>query len=579
MKNLIQQLIKVSPLFICISTTGISFNTAAQTIIEKPSVQRYGAAFGKIVVQHAGDTLVSSSSDTVLKSGEFLRDGNSESQGSVYLFQNGNATPKAVYQFPGSANHNKKLGAKIALSNKWLAFTEGNVDETNVNVPARVFIVGRDGNNQWRTCPASPGTSTEIGVGVDCTNQFDINGVENRGRPLKSIEFAHLTAKAEHNHNIAISDNYLVMADIKGGEIITYRYDASQNTWKEDLKLNVPDYLKLGTAIAIEGDRLAMSAPGVSGFFTFKRNTTLPESAWTGKWTADTSITNSGHVLDMNSNRIIVGGTASDNVSGTLSFYNFDTSGNLIFNHTLTTPVPPVSVALFSDTAVAAFEIAEPTAISYKLNSSVGRWQEFERIPRSIVPADPKGRAFFTRSADLHSGVIALGWDNWSSSSLDRPGAVVLRNFTPNCKSPSNLVPNCSYDIPTATNWSLTAYNGASAWVNYNGNQMLTTINNAGSDFWHVQARTSVSVTAGTYTLRFNAKATSARSIQINLGHRGGTWQSYAQQTVNLTNTMQTFTLTLPNIPTDINSVLDFNLGKSSISAVTLDEVSLVKNL
>ncbi len=261
------------------------------------------------------------------------------------------------------------------------------------------------------------------------------------------------------------------------------------------------------------------------------------------------------------------------------NIYNFDTNGNLSFHQMVPTAVPPVSVALFNDTAVAGFEFAATTAISYKLNSSVNQWQEFERIPRSIVPADPRGNSFFTRTVDIHSGIIALGWDNWSTANLERPGAIVLKNAIPTCKSASNLVPNCTFDIPTATNWSLTAYNGANAWVSYNGNQMLTNINNAGSEFWHVQARTAVNLTAGTYTLRFNAKAASPRSIQVNLGHYGGSWQSYAQRTVNLTNTMQTFTLTLPNIPTDINSVLDFNLGKTGTSAVTLDEVSLVKNL
>ncbi|MES2823720.1 MAG: carbohydrate binding domain-containing protein [Pseudomonadota bacterium] len=585
-----RQMLKTSVMCACITSALISFNANAQLLIPKPGPITTNTEFGSAIAQYENITVTGTTQDRILLAGELPVDtqGNdNREQGSVYVFENANPTPKVVYQFPGAVNRFRGLGSRVAISNKWLAFVE--LKRRDNSLPAKAYIVGKDNNNQWRTClPANSPANTL----VDCTQYVAANGGQNNNPVLKSIDLPFSSSGLEKNaltQNIAISDNYLVLANADASMATVYRYDSNQNKWIQEWTFDGPDDMKFGAAIAIEGDRLAISAPGhLSGrgaFFTLKRNSSLQTWDWTGGWISDINIKNFGQALDMRANRIVAGGNAgtSDNPSGTLSFYNFDTGGNLYFQQMLTTQYEPKNAALYENTAAAAFDSRNFIAgKTYKLNPALNQWQEFETIPQSIVPADVAGLLFSTREIELYKNTLVMGWMTYhlpiANSGL--VGALVLKDFVPstNCKSVSNLVPNCSFDIPTATNWSLTAYNGANAWVNYSGNQMLNTINNAGSEFWHVQARTAVNLTVGTYTLRFNAKAASARAIQVNLGHYGGSWQSYAQKTVNLTSTMQTFTLTLTNIPTDINSVLDFNLGKTGTSAVTLDEVSLVKN-
>ncbi len=561
-----------------------SFNVAAQVLISKPGPITKDTEFGSAIAQYENYTVVGTMEDRILV-------GNEDpqlygEQGSVYVFENANPTPKTVYQFPGKTNNHKGLGSRVAMSNKWLAFVALE-NRNEASIPAKAYIVGKDSNNQWRTCLPNPTTTL-----VDCTPYVAANGAQNNNPVLKSIDFPVAGTKEGLPQNIAISDNYLVLANINSSTTVVYRYDSNQNKWVQEWSFDGPDDMKFGTAIAIEGDRLAISAPGHldgrGAFFTLKRNSSLQTWDWTGGWSTDINIKNFGRALDMHSNRIVAGGNSGsiDNPAGTLSFYNFDAAGNLYFQQMLTTPYEAWNVALHDKAAVAAFHSFQAVeGMTYILNPTVNQWQQYENILQTVVPADVEGNRFISREVDVYKNTIAMGWMNYHVPQLANSlvGALILKDFIPstNCKSISNIVPNCTFDIPTATNWSLKFYNGANASVNYSGNQMLTTITNAGSDFWHVQARTPVSLAGGSYTLRFNAKATSARSIQVSLGHNGtsdNVWTNYMQRTVNLTSTMQTFTLTLTGITADTKSVLDFNLGKTGTSAVTLDEVSLVKN-
>lgn len=147
---------------------------------------------------------------------------------------------------------------------------------------------------------------------------------------------------------------------------------------------------------------------------------------------------------------------------------------------------------------------------------------------------------------------------------------------------PSNQVPNCSFDVPTATNWSVAGYNGGSVYPTYNGGVLQLHISSPGNLDWHVQAVTPVELTsAGTYTLSFRAKGEAARSININLGHNGSydnNWQSYYNKTIEISESMELYTLVLPNIPSDTLARLDFNAGNHGTADIYLDEVRLTRD-
>jgi hypothetical protein len=184
----------------------------------------------------------------------------------------------------------------------------------------------------------------------------------------------------------------------------------------------------------------------------------------------------------------------------------------------------------------------------------------------------------------LNGNNLSLGWHSYGSD-LDNSliGAFIREkaNLLDACKTPANLVQNCSFDIPTSTAWQLLTWQGASAYPAYANDEMTTTINNAGSDFWHIQARTPVKVkSAGSYTIKFRARSSGARNIVVNLGHNGTTdnnWTSYGRINVPLATTTLDYSYDLPSVPADTNSVLDFNLGNGGTQSVTLDGISLTK--
>lgn len=554
---------------------------AAQVVIQKPGAVKDSAEAGRMVAQYDKVTVIGAMQDTLLKNGETPAFGNPVgSQGAVYVFEDAQATPKATYQFPGNDNYFRQTGARVAASAKWLAFTDTS---TGSGASAHVYIVGKDGSNNWRTCPT--------GIdGIDCSDSVDVNGL-NTGKALKSIEFdpsVSPSAKSYLNQNIAISDNYLVTANVAAGVLDFYRYDTSQNKWIKEWTYDDPvDANKTGSDIAIDGERVVVSAPQYNStmgrFYAFERNASTQQWQLTHTVNGPGSTSNLASSLDFHNTRILarLGPT-------TVAYYRFE-GPDINLKSILNTSHDVVKVSIFNDTAVVSYGGATSNAFgTYKLNTVTNAWGLVQNIPITVVPAGPGNTTLAHRDIDLHQNNIAIGWPgrgalNSSNVVVNNVGAVVLKDFSAsNCKSVINLVPNCSFDIPTATNWSLLTYNGANASPDYSNGELKTTINDDGYDFWHIQARTAVKLaSAGTYTLRFNARADWTRSIVVNLGHNGtsdNNWQSYAQNTVTLSTHMQTYTLTLNSLPQDLNAVLDFNFGNAGNSPVTIDEIYLSRN-
>lgn len=595
--NIPKQLRKNSIIFANLGAALVCLNVAAETQIAKPGEPTLASQFGSRVVQFENYTLASSFQDALRKVNEPAPRAE-ESQGSVHVFENGGTTPKASYQFPGAINAFKQVGTQIAMSKKWIAFTATNVfgQATNNTVamqPAQVFIVGKDANGQWKTCATPAGE-----ILADCTGNVDVNGQANTGKALKSIDFEltdieiangydFQSARNMFNQSIAISDNYLAIANTAKGVVTIYRYDAVQNQWLQDWRYDAPDEEKFGTSMAIEGDRIVISAPGLEGdagrIYTLQRDNVGNFWSWQGLWSnPDPSVKNFGISVDMHSNRVLVGGnTPFGTTKGNLAFFKWGTYG-LVQHNFFATPDPVVSVTLNGTMAGALFLSNLSWASTYRLDTATDKWMESNRtyvdnVSPVLVPQTDGTvfeRYFYPRSMDIHSGNLVFGWPSKPISSVSLVGALVL-NAADSCLWDTNLIKGCNFD--PMKDWSFGLYNGGGGWVNYGNKNMQVNISNPGTQTWHIQARYPLNLTkSGSYILSFKARATAARNLEISLGRNGGAYANYAVKSIPLTTSMQYFSYQLDNIPVDSAARLDFNFGRAGTAQVTVDEVSLI---
>ena len=147
--------------------------------------------------------------------------------------------------------------------------------------------------------------------------------------------------------------------------------------------------------------------------------------------------------------------------------------------------------------------------------------------------------------------------------------------------SPVNIVKNGDFSGGT-TSWNLGAYNGANAWAQVVNGEYVVSTSTQGSASWNIQlTQTGIKLEQGkTYTLSFDARASSNRGIEVNIGMSNSPYSSYSgATTVNVTTTTQRFTKTFTmSGTTDLNARVEFNAGLASptwyLDNVVLIEVS-----
>jgi uncharacterized repeat protein (TIGR02543 family) len=130
-----------------------------------------------------------------------------------------------------------------------------------------------------------------------------------------------------------------------------------------------------------------------------------------------------------------------------------------------------------------------------------------------------------------------------------------------------------------ANYWNLGVYGGWATGAVVNG-EYVTTPTAAGSESWHFQfTQGNLTLEQGkTYTLSFQARAASDRTIEANVGMNASPYTSYMGGfDVSLTTTMQTFTktFTMTDAATTTTARIEFNSGLSAVQW-TLDNVTLV---
>jgi uncharacterized repeat protein (TIGR02543 family) len=141
----------------------------------------------------------------------------------------------------------------------------------------------------------------------------------------------------------------------------------------------------------------------------------------------------------------------------------------------------------------------------------------------------------------------------------------------------TNLLQNGDFSSG-ATSWNFGVYGGAATGAVVGG-EYVTTPTTAGTQSWHFQL-TQGNLTLEqdkTYTLSFQARADSARTVEANVGMSADPYTSYMGGfDVSLTTTMQTFTKTFTMTgATTTTARVEFNSGLSAVQW-TLDNVTLV---
>jgi uncharacterized repeat protein (TIGR03806 family) len=141
------------------------------------------------------------------------------------------------------------------------------------------------------------------------------------------------------------------------------------------------------------------------------------------------------------------------------------------------------------------------------------------------------------------------------------------------CDVAGNRVANCNFSSGLAP-WSLRLNGGGAGTASVVSGELRLDVTNAGSLDWHVQdVQVLGSLPAGSFQLSFDARATAARNLVVNLGEEGDSYASFCQQSVALTTTKQTFVIQCNGLAGDNNVKLDFNVGNAGTASVFVDNV------
>lgn len=571
-----------------LATLAIGFLTLsahAGTVVVKPGLRgTFAPEFARTLARSSTHTIAASQQETIVKPGEAIFGGGTiGSQGAVYLFNDATDAPERVYQYPGNANFMKSVGSRVAISDNFLAFAsvrEG--DDPRFPQPAAIYVVAK-ANGQWPQCPT-------VGGVLDCT---PVTGAFNvfPQQPIVRIPLQRNLHWTEIS--LAVSNNTLAIADNKQSQVWIYRYNATNKTWNQEYFLDDLDDRRFGASLAIDGDMVAVSSTFSNGYDAGQEPgyVRILKRSTSGGWSFSSmsygsfSTGNFGYKLAFNAGSLaVLGGTTSR----ILATYRVGTDGALSTPVITAMPVKPLQIAMSGNTLAVTFEDTVRTLGIYT-RSTAGAgttWTPSKSLDGRLY-ASRNFYGYGYPGADeigLSGDKLSLGWRGFGIDAQNSLIGAFVREKVSEidaCKTPGNLVQNCSFDIPTSTAWSLLTWNGASGSPNYANGEMANTIYWGGSDFWHVQARTKLVIpSAGSYRLSFRIRSTGARSVIVNIGHDGSqdnNWTSYDRFTVPLSSTMQEYSATVPSLPADAKAVLDFNMGNGGTLPVIIDGVSLVK--
>jgi len=611
MNNVKRKHLNLQWLLTCSISALISIGAQAGIVVPKPTPHGSATAspeMGHFLTRVGNYTLAGTPLETIGISGEATPAEPSQQQGVVYLFNGSNATPERVYQFPGLAHTMEYSGFKVAMSNQWAAFASKVYYSSSSPNPVMSYIyIAAKTNGVWASCP------TLNSIPNNCNSSYRDN-YSSISKPLTRIPFGERTEWDQFDESrltVEISDKYLVLADSKKSIVKFYRYDTTSTNWIPEYELDDADYKNVGKSVAIYGDKIAVAQtwadnPTVSNGSVriFQRNTN-------GTWTMQSQVDgnfgtgNFGNNIKMDANTLVVASGATGLPGGStgtrqLIFFALDSMGIATGQYYVATTPNLNKISLSGNTLAVSNYVVNPAVEIYSRNTA-GTTYEWKRTSGlngyfynnlSSYLNIGSGAGGLTGQDDigLVGDDLSLGWRVFNPYPDYRfIGAVVHEKVSllDTCRDPKNLVTNCSFDNVTNTsfnnsasgaNWTLLNNQGGSGSASYTNRQLRISINNPGSDMWHVQARTPVNLSqAVQYKLTFRAKADANRGFVVNIGHNGNqdnNWQSHARVYPYATTEWTDYSYEV-QVPMDANAFLDFNVGNAGTSAVTIDSVSL----
>ncbi|MFP4163866.1 MAG: InlB B-repeat-containing protein [Chitinispirillaceae bacterium] len=242
----------------------------------------------------------------------------------------------------------------------------------------------------------------------------------------------------------------------------------------------------------------------------------------------------------------------------------------------------PLSVTMNSNKTITASFAAQTVSCSL----TVGVQGE-GTVAKSPEAAEYESGSVVELTASPEDGYEFSGWSG-DASGADNPLSFTMENnstvtatFTQKSTTePSaELVVNGDFSSGTDS-WHLGAYSGAAANGSVKNGEYVISSSSAGSAAWNIQlTQTGVKLEKGkTYTVTFEARAASSRSMEVNVGMSSSPWVSYCGAFgADLTTKMQRFSKTfVMEQNSDMDARMEFNAGLAN-STVYIDNVSIVE--
>ncbi|MFP4243001.1 MAG: carbohydrate binding domain-containing protein [Chitinispirillaceae bacterium] len=182
-----------------------------------------------------------------------------------------------------------------------------------------------------------------------------------------------------------------------------------------------------------------------------------------------------------------------------------------------------------------------------------------------------------TLSATPEEGGSFMKWTGDASGSTPTATVTVNRNMNISAlfAAGGNILSNGTFDDGTA-GWDLGQYEDGSATASVQDGACEISIDNGGTEIWHVQLiQNGLTLAEGqTYLFTFEASADAEKEMFVAAGEAGGDYVKYAEETVTLTATTETYSIEFTPSAANINARVEFNMGMDA-GTVTLDNVSI----
>jgi len=127
-----------------------------------------------------------------------------------------------------------------------------------------------------------------------------------------------------------------------------------------------------------------------------------------------------------------------------------------------------------------------------------------------------------------------------------------------------------------STNWLPYNHGNASSIWDFNNNVAKVSINNVGTERWHIQLiqRNIALEQDKMYNISFSARASAARKMNVSMQKQGGNYTTYYKEELDLTTGWQTYNFTFTSATTDLAARIVFFLGLESAD-VYFNDISI----